>query len=209
MTPEDIERFNAELLALFPVLRDALRREYGAQLDAWLERGQSKAVVLYETENRYISLLSDDDIREHTSELFYLDMKGYEAFAPLNLLTAEDCEQIRDQALAQIETLVRSRAPASGLKGLIQEIIAGKWDERPDDKSAGAFFVYAAILEDGQPEPLADLWILEHSPDRHDYIFLLESGAQFSQSWRTCADILRPEIRAALDLEYIGVDEDE
>jgi hypothetical protein len=204
MTSDEMERFNLGLPPLFPTLRERLRERYGRELDAWLERGQSPAIIVRETtEPHYAPFIDDDDIQESASELYYLDLEGYDGFHPAKPLSPEDVEGIRQQ----VKAAVAQQMQTSGLKALIQEVVSGYYDDRVDDKEQAAFFIWAAMIEDGQSQPVADLWILEQSPDFHDYMFLLEEGASFNQAWRLCVELLPPEVAAVLELEWLDLEE--
>lgn len=203
MTKDDLERLNHELRELFPVLRERLRQAHGETLDKWLAVGRSRAVTVVATDEPYYApFTSDDTLQESASELFYLNIPGYDGFHPSSPLVAADCEWIREQVRAMTQQRMRD----NGLLQLINEIRSGHYDDEPMSKEAAVFFVWAAIIEDEQPSEVGDLWILEQSPDFHDYMFLLDDGTRLCQSWRVCADRLSPEILAALDQEYIDLE---
>jgi hypothetical protein len=210
MNANQCEQFNARLRQLFPVLRERLRAQGGANLDAWLERGESKAVFVSNRTDVYGSslFLDADDIQEYAAETYCLDMKGWDGFSPASPISPETVEHLQSEFQKHIANLVVPEMQKGGLKQLIQEVISGYWDSDSENKRNAVFFVYGAIIHDGQPESLADLWVLEHSPEMwHDYIFLLEDGAHLNQSWRLCAEILPPEIVAVLDVDYLELDE--
>lgn len=211
MNSVQLERINQELRGLFPQLRDALRREHGAQLDAWLERGTSSAVEISERESPDITpwmLWEAEDIQGYASELFAVEMKGYDGFIAANFLTPQEILEVQQQAADRVRDIIRDKIKAGGLKRIIDELRTGVYDDRAEVKQDAAFFIWAAIVEDGQPHQMADLLILEHSPEFHDYIFLIEDGARMNQSWRVLQNELSSEAVHALDLEYIGIEDE-
>lgn len=204
MNEVEMARFNDELREMFPLLRERLRKEHGDQLDEWLAHGKSKAVIVSQVEDPCDApFIADDQINEAACELFYLDIEGYDGFHPGKPLTLADCEALRNQ----VRQIAKERVVNSGLKQLIDEIVSGYYGDRPSDESDAVFFVWAAMVEDGLSQLCADLWMLERSPERHGYIFLLEDGVSLNAAWGLCLDHLRPEVSAVLNADYLEIEE--
>lgn len=210
MNKDQCEQFNDELRQFFPTLRERMRAQHGTGLDEWLERGESSAVFISARTDVYGSSLDldADAIQDYAAESYCLDMEGWDGFSPHNPITPESVQYLQREFQKHVEILVAPEMKKGGLKQLIQEVLTGEWDSDLEEKRDAVFFVYGSIIHDGQSERLADLWLLEHSPDMwHDFVFLLEDGAHLNQSWRLCVDLLPPEVAAILDQDYLELED--
>lgn len=206
MKSAEVERLNNSLYLLLPVLRERLEIKFGAALDEWLDKCETKSVRFELDQHEPCSFDSAvESVESDAADGYALDMDGWEGMAFIEMFSPADKKELSEL----LRGFVESRSPSFALKNCIQAMDVPYFPDKNRDTII--FFVYGAIVESDAPRELADLWILRSwKPTVFDdsfpygYIYTLDDGAGFNECWEVCRDVLPPEIIPVFDVEWIS-----